>query len=848
MRPTSGLDLPEAATGCAALVGARDWAATPLGAVDGWPDCLATTLAMVLRSPAPLILAWSEHGIILYNDAYAALIGDRHPQLLGASVRDDAAAALAFDDHARQVCRTGGSLSVRDRDIVVRHDGRPETRWFDLDYSPIVDAHGAAHGALCVVADTTQRVVAERLATFQLTLADALRACATPEAIMALTAERLGQELAASRVFYAEITARGWMTVKHDHACGVATIVGTHSLESFGPDLLAAYRAGAPVVVRNVGADERLSDGARVGLTAREVGAFVDVVLFQEEEWVGLLAVQSATPRGWTAIEERLIQEVGERVKVAVERARAEVALRELKETLEQQIVERTVELRRYHDIVEATVAPICAFDTECRLVACNKAHMAEFRRLNGVDARVGDVFPDQFIPEQAALLRALMKRALADESFTVTGTFGRPEIGLSTWEISFTPLHDADGVVIGGFHQATDISERIAAETELAIAQEALRQSQKVEAMGSLTGGVAHDFNNLLTPIIGSLDMLMRKGLGNAREQRLIDGALQSAERARTLIQRLLAFARRQPLQPVAVDIAQLIRGMADLIGSTVGTTITLRVDASHDLPSARADTNQLEMALLNLVANARDAMPSGGMLTVKADRCVVAPHDKLDVPPGHYVCLSVADTGTGMDEATRQRAIEPFFSTKGVGKGTGLGLSMVHGLAAQLGGGLTIDSAPGRGTKIILWLPLSMAAPSLPRPDAPVEAVADRAGTVLLVDDETLVRASTADMLSDLGYSIVEACSAAEALDLVHAGLSPDLLVTDHLMPGMSGAQLAQELSTRLPRLRTLIVSGYAEAEGIDAATARLSKPFRNDELATSLALLTSRPPPRT
>jgi signal transduction histidine kinase/CheY-like chemotaxis protein len=443
-------------------------------------------------------------------------------------------------------------------------------------------------------------------------------------------------------------------------------------------------------------------------------------------------------------------------------------------------------------------------------------------------------------------VLRALMQRALAGESFTVTGRFGRPELGETVWEISFTPLHDAHGAVIGAFHQAIDITERCAAETELAIAQEALRQSQKIEAMGSLTGGVAHDFNNLLTPIIGALDLLIRKGLGTERERRMIDGALQSAERARTLVQRLLAFARRQPLQPVAVDIAQLIHGMTALIGSTVGPTIALRVTASADLPSARANTNQLEMALLNLAVNARDAMPGGGTLTIAAERCAVAPGESADVPAGRYVCLSVADTGLGMDDATRQRAIEPFFSTKGVGKGTGLGLSMVHGLAAQLGGGLTVDSTPGEGTRIVLWLPLSFDAPTTRRDDAPLLAIGDRSGIVLLVDDDTLVRASTADMLTELGYDIVEACSAAEALDLVHAGLAPDLLVTDHLMPGMSGAQLAEALVTRLPGLRTLIVSGYADAEGIDPATARLSKPFRNDELASSLALLASRPRP--
>jgi signal transduction histidine kinase len=432
------------------------------------------------------------------------------------------------------------------------------------------------------------------------------------------------------------------------------------------------------------------------------------------------------------------------------------------------------------------------------------------------------------------------MTRALTGEHFTVTEAFGSPDLAKPIWEITYTPLRDGAGRVIAAFHQATDISERLKAAVELEAAQEALRQSQKVEAMGSLTGGVAHDFNNLLTPIIGSLDMLMRRGSGTAREQRLIDGALQSAERAKTLVQRLLAFARRQPLQPTAVDLSQLVDSMADLIESTVGPTIMLEVEVADALPPARADANQLEMALLNLAVNARDAMPSGGTLSVKVHRCEVDGQQTTDVPAGDYICLSVGDTGMGMDEETRLRAIEPFFSTKGVGKGTGLGLSMVHGLAAQLGGGLTISSALGHGTSITLWLPLSgvETATTAPVPVAPARA--DGFGTVLLVDDEDLVRMSTADMLADLGYGVVEASSGEQALELVQAGLRPDLLVTDHLMPGMSGAQLARELQDKLAGLRSLIVSGYAEAEGLDVEVARLTKPFRSEELAASLAAI--------
>lgn len=500
----------------------------------------------------------------------------------------------------------------------------------------------------------------------------------------------------------------------------------------------------------------------------------------------------------------------------------------------------RALEVRRYRDIIEATAAPICAFDTDYRLIAFNKAHNDEFRRVNGFDTHLDDVFPDLFAPEQRPIMRALMTRALSGERFTVQEEFGRAEFGTPCWEISYTPLKDEAGHVVGAFHQAVDVSERLLAETELATAQEALRQSQKMEAMGSLTGGVAHDFNNLLTPIIGSLDMLVRKGIGSDRERRLIDGALQSAERAKTLVQRLLAFARRQPLQPVAVDVGQLVRGMTDLIGSTLGPTIHVRVDIADDLPPARADLNQLEMALLNLAVNARDAMPDGGDLTISAVRESVREPRPVGLRRGHYVRLRVTDTGTGMDKSTLERATDPFFSTKGIGKGTGLGLSMVQGLAAQLGGGLMIESKPGEGTSINFWLPASaVLANEKERVDFALPVRTSR-GTALLVDDEELVRMSTASMLADLGFEVVEACSGEEALQLVTSGLVPDVLVSDHLMPGLSGVDLARAARELQPTLPILVVSGYAEVEGVAPDLPRLTKPFRNAELAASLAAL--------
>ncbi|MEG8223132.1 PAS domain-containing protein [Sphingomonas sp. HH69] len=442
--------------------------------------------------------------------------------------------------------------------------------------------------------------------------------------------------------------------------------------------------------------------------------------------------------------------------------------------------------------------------------------------------------YVDFMHPDDAAVTLA------AIEDMSRTGLPTRFQNRIATADGSWTPIGwtvspEPDGmnfIAIG-----RDLSEDKAREEELLQTQEALRQSQKLESMGQLTGGVAHDFNNLLTPIIGSLDLLMRRGLGSERERRLIDGALQSAERAKTLVQRLLAFARRQPLQPKAVALDDLVTGMASLVSSTIGPKIDLRVSIADDLPPARADANQLEMAILNLSVNARDAMPAGGELTISASRASVRGRHPAGLRVGHYVRLSVADTGIGMDEATRARAIEPFFSTKGIGKGTGLGLSMAHGLAAQLGGGLTIISAPGEGTTVELWLPVSPDAIGSDDQIRVLPRISVARGTALLVDDEELVRMSTADMLNDLGYDVVEAKSAEEALHLIEAGVAPTILVTDHLMPGMNGEELARSLRTRMPELPVLIVSGYAEAEGIAPDLPRLTKPFRNAELADRL-----------
>ena len=549
----------------------------------------------------------------------------------------------------------------------------------------------------------------------------------------------------------------------------------------------------------------------------RTVGKEDDVIRWVAAKGRGLFTAQGVCYRV-----------IGTAIDITARKA-AELRLHQLNERLEHEVTKRTAERNRVWEMSRDLLA-IMGFDGF--LKAINPAWETTLGR--GTETLLALSFREQVHPEDHESVGAVLERLLRGE--TVERFEDRVAHADGSWRwISWTLVPEGDVFYAVG----RNITPEKEAAEELQYAQAALRQSQKMEAMGQLTGGVAHDFNNLLTPIVGSLDLLQRKGLGGEREQRLIEGAIQSADRARTLVQRLLAFARRQPLQPAAVDVSKLVEGMADLLASTTGPQIRVVVDVADDLPPAKADPNQLEMALLNLGVNARDAMPQGGTLRISATRdSVRSPLGALK--QGHYVRLSVADTGVGMDEATLARAIEPFFSTKGIGNGTGLGLSMAHGLAAQLGGVLTIQSREGLGTNVELWLPVSAMALSIDDlPAAPVSVGAAR-GLALLVDDEDMVRASTADMLEEFGYEVHEAGSAEAALALVAEGMTPDLLVSDHLMPGMSGVELALALRETFSNLPVLIVSGYADVEGLTPGLPRLAKPFKRAELAASLAAL--------
>jgi signal transduction histidine kinase len=381
--------------------------------------------------------------------------------------------------------------------------------------------------------------------------------------------------------------------------------------------------------------------------------------------------------------------------------------------------------------------------------------------------------------------------------------------------------------------------------EREAALAQ--VHEMRKVESLGQLTGGVAHDFNNLLMAVLGNLELVRKFLPSDPKIRRLIDGAIQGAERGATLTKRMLAFARRQELKPETVDVPNLVDSMVEMLRRSLGPGIQIKTDFETDLPPTRVDPNQLELALLNLALNARDAMPLGGRLTISAHRERIGAGDVSGLQPGDYVCIAERDTGEGMDEVTLKRATEPFFTTKGAGRGTGLGLSMVDGLVAQSGGAMRITSQQGAGSTVELWLPVAEAeAIERPRPVAPQRVQESRCCRVLVIDDDPIVLAGTAAMLEDLGHTATEVDSAEQGLKILQSDASIDLVITDHAMPGMTGTELAKRIRRKWPELPVIIATGYAELPGeLDPGVPRLSKPYRQQDLAAVVAQLVGEQP---
>jgi PAS domain S-box-containing protein len=536
------------------------------------------------------------------------------------------------------------------------------------------------------------------------------------------------------------------------------------------------------------------------------------------------------------------------------ERNRAREELQQLNDTLERRVRQRTRQLQneideraraqaaqhasdaRYAAVFEHTTAGLILLSvtSDDRFVyeAVNPSHekksgkkAAEF-----IGKTPYDVFPRELGDRLAERFRRCRDTGTP---ITYEDTYPYPA-GMRVNQSTAVPIRDAEGRIAKLLVSTHDLTERKATE-------EALRQSQKMEAIGLLTGGMAHDFNNLLTTVLGNLELVARRSVDPAL-RRLLDGATSAAQRGAKLTQQLLAFARKQRLERKAVDLNRLVAGMTDMLVSTIGATVRIETLLGEELWPAMVDVNQLELVILNLAINARDAMPNGGVLTVKVENVRVSRDGHPgELAAGDYVMLSLADNGTGMSETVKAKAFEPFFTTKEVGRGSGLGLSQVYGIARQLGGGVDIDSRPGSGTTVRVYLPRAAQADLEPRDTAEhIDLATRQSARILVVDDDGGVREFVANCLASFGYDVLEAADAKHALEIVGREAGIDLLLIDYAMPEMNGAELLYQVRRQRPQQKALFITGYAPDALVDGeidGVAVVRKPFKLAELASRL-----------
>ena len=535
------------------------------------------------------------------------------------------------------------------------------------------------------------------------------------------------------------------------------------------------------------------------------------------------------------------VSETTQRVMAESALRASEARLRELNETLECRVAESLAERSLLAEIVEATRAFVQVADVDYRWLALNRAAADEFERIFGVRPKVGasmlDLLADQ--PEHQAVVKAVWSRALAGEEFTAIEEFGDPTRDRRAYEMRFNTLRDRSGARIGAYQFVYDVTERLRAEERLRAAEDGLRQAQKMEALGQLTSGVAHDFNNLLAVFATALQLLERTG--QPPSTRMLEAMRRAVTRGTGLTRQLLAFSRRSPVNAESIDVVAQLAGMRAMLDATLGGHVAIDTRLGGGIWSVEADPGEMELAIINLCVNARDAMPGGGFITIAADNVRIEGEGA-----GEFVKISVSDTGVGMPPEVQARVFEPFFTTKEIHKGSGLGLPQVYGFAQQCLGRVTIKSAVGVGTTVTLLLPRSRKASVGAEAGGNVDRLADggarddRRKHVLLVEDDHEVAALTRELLTSLGFSVSHVASPDAALRIVMQSHDIDIVVTDLMMPGLvNGLQLAREIRTRQPALPILMTTGSASTPaGMEKDEfPLLLKPYSADSLARAL-----------
>jgi len=980
-----------------------DWAATSMGPVGQWPANVKAAIALILRSPVPIVTLWGDDGIMIYNDAYSEFAGGRHPRLFGSKVREGWPEVADFNDNVMKVGLAGGTLAYRDQELTLFRNGEPEQVWMNLDYSPLLDETGKPAGVMAIVVETTQKIRLQRELTGE---RESLRRMF--EQAPGFIAVVNGPQHIFSMANQAYIDLVGQRDVLGKSVQDVLPEVGG---QGFVALLDRVYQTGEPFVGRGMLVNLRhsptsdtqhryldfvyqpivdpagaihgifvqghdVTEQKRIELALREseerfrlVAENAPVMLWmgdangrcvylnkiQREFWgVDQDTIKSfdwfttihpddhalmqpfqtamAAQTGFS-VEARLRRADGKfrivstnaeprfgpnreflgmiGVNVDVTEARQnEQAIRS--ETRKLQVLNRS----------GAAVAAELDVDRIVQIVtdACTELVGAEFGAFfyNVVDAQGESymLYALSGVPREA-FAKFPMPRAtevfgptfrgegivrsddiLLDPRYGKnTPRRGMPEGHLPVRSYLAVPVASRSGEVIGGlfFGHSTpaqfraehedillgiagqaataidnarlfkareqEVSERRRAEAALqtlnatleqrvidevnerAKAEQQLRQVQKMEAVGQLTGGIAHDFNNMLAVIIGGLNLLQRRlAKGQTDVDRFVEGALDAAERAAKLTQRLLAFSRQQPLAPKPIDANRLVSSLSELFVRTLGERTRVQTVLAAGLWQTRVDPVQLENAILNLAVNARDAMPGGGNLTIETSNAHVddAFAREFAITSGQYILIAVTDAGVGMEPDVIAKAFDPFFTTKGVGKGTGLGLSQVYGFVRQSGGHVKIYSEPGVGTSVKIYLPRYFGPIADSQTGDTVRSIDRGQPTeiIMVVEDEDRVRAVSVAALIELGYSVVEAAGPRDALRILESGQTVSLLFTDVVMPDMSGRELADRARAIVPGLKVLYTTGYTRNAIVhngmlDYGTHLLTKPFTIQDL---------------
>ncbi|MCG5241250.1 response regulator [Azospirillum doebereinerae] len=868
---TADLDLSFLAGGgeLGALIAAFDWPSTALGPIAGWPQSLKTTIAVILRSPVPIVTLWADDGVMIYNDAYSVFAGGRHPRLLGSKVREGWPEVADFNDNVMTVCMAGGTLAYQDQELTLHRHGAPEQVWMNLDYSPVLGEGGTPIGVIAFVVETTAKVRAERAVRAAV---DALKAQTETLAIInragaALAAEldidRLTQLVTDAGVAISGAQFGAFFYNVQDEEKGsymLYTLSGVDRKAFVDFPMPRNTAVFAPTfsgegVVRSddITRDPRYGRNApRSGMPAGHlpVRSYLAVpVTSRNGEVIGGLFFGHPETGRFDAAVEVSLQSLAAQAAVAIDNARlfqsvqrenryraeAEAALRTLNATLEQQVAERTADRDRMWRL-STDIMLVATFDAT--ITAINPAWTPGLGWTE--QDLVGRSFMDLIHPDdRAATLAEVGKLGSGETTFRFENRYQRKDGGYCV--LSWTAVPD-DRFIHAVGRDVT--AEREAAET-LRRTEAALQQAQKMESIGQLTGGVAHDFNNLLQVVSGNLQLLMRDVAGNERAERRVSNALAGVGRGAKLASQLLAFGRRQALEPKVVNIGRFVTGMDDMLRRSIGEAIEVEVVVSGGLWNTLVDPVQVENALLNLAINARDAMDGDGRLTIEVGNAFLDDsyaRNHADLVPGQYVMLAVTDTGSGMTPEVMAQVFEPFFSTKPEGKGTGLGLSMVYGFVKQSGGHVKLYSELGQGTTVKLYFPRVAQTEDVMAPLATGPATGGTE-TVLVAEDDEGVRATVVEMLGELGYRVLTAKDAAGALTVIESGVPIDLLFTDVVMPGpLRSPDLARKARERQPGIAVLFTSGYTEnaivhGGRLDAGVELLSKPYSREALARKL-----------